>query len=145
MNHPRAAFTLLEVLVVLTILAILLALGVPSYARWRASLTVQEAAQQFARDIDRTRTEAKRYNDTRTIAIPPEGGTSYTRSGSSILLPPGTRIALAPDFTNAAIAFFPPYGTADILAHQFEVSSTTYPSITRTVRVTSLFGQVVIK
>lgn len=153
----RSGFTLLEGLVVLAVLGILLAIATPSYLRWRATAITNEAAVQFARDIERTRTEAKRFNTRMRIELASDN-TGYRRineaSGArtSISLPPGVRLepgdTLDPQGHPRStwyIIFFPPYGTTDASPASFRVWWSNDTSIERTVRVVGLTGKVIVR
>ncbi|ACO45250.1 type II secretion system protein [Deinococcus deserti] len=158
-NH---GFSLIEALIVVAMVGILAAVGLSSYARWRASSTVLEAAQQFAQAVTTTRTGAKRTNTCWQIRLsaPLSGATSYeisrfphhTCSGTptqeqTYALPQGTMIRL----TGAASAgtnnvnFTPPYATTDPAPNTYVAQWRAKPSIQRTVRVTSILGKVVVK
>ncbi|MDP9764285.1 pilus assembly FimT family protein [Deinococcus enclensis] len=157
-SHSKQGFTLIEVLVVIAILGILMAVGISNYARWRANSAVMEGAQQFARDVDRTRTSAKRENACWQIKLTSSSNsTSYqllrftntdcsgtanrtqTRS-----LPTGTRLSFLsgqPEYIN----FFPPYGTTDSAPNRYEIKWAANSLIKRAVHVSSILGKTVIK
>jgi prepilin-type N-terminal cleavage/methylation domain-containing protein len=143
----RSGFTLLEGLVVLAVLGILLAIATPSYLRWQANTVTNEAALQFARDIERTRTEAKRLNTPMRIELASDN--SYRRinvaSGAttSISLPPGVRLVGLGASMGAT--FSPPYGTTDAPLRSFAVSWRNDASIERTVRVVGVTGKVIVQ
>jgi prepilin-type N-terminal cleavage/methylation domain-containing protein len=152
----RSGFTLLEGLVVLAVLGVLLALATPSYLRWRAHTVTNEAALQFARDIERTRTEAKRLNTRMRIELASDNG--YRRinvaSGAttSISLPPGVRLEPGDTLDSQGhqrstwyIVFVPPYGTTDASPASFRVSWSNDTSIERTVRVVGVTGKVIVR
>jgi len=146
----RSGFTLLEGLVVLAVLGILLAIATPSYLRWRANTVTNEAALQFARDIERTRTEAKRRNTRMRIELTSNtAAQGYFRidlaSGArtSISLPPGVR--LEPLGASMGATFSPPYGTTDAPLRSFAVFWQNDASITRTIRVVGVTGKVIVQ
>lgn len=151
-------FTLIELLIVIAIIGIILAIGLANYGRWRAGVAVMDGAQQFAQAISSTRTGAKRANvcwqialpdakktDSETYLVTQYPGTTCTGTGTTRTynMPPGTTLTLT-SATNG-INFKPPYGTADSSPDTFEVKWASNPSIMRKVRVTSIFGKVVIK
>jgi len=157
-SHSKQGFTLIEVLVVITILGILMALGFGSYTRWRASSAVIEGAQQFARDVDRTRTSAKRENACWQIKLTTSSDSStyqllsFTNSDctgtasrtQNRTLPTGTRLSFLsgnPEYIN----FFPPYGTTDSANNKYEVKWAANSLIKRAVHVSSILGKTVIK
>lgn len=148
----RAGLSLLESLIVLAILGILLGIGTPNYLRWRASSVTFEAAQQFARDVDKQRSLAKRENDAKALNVPATGS-SYTLldgdlSGTvrrTVSLPPGTEIA--PLGSDTGFTFEPPFGAIAEAPpkYDFEIRWQKNPSIKRTVRVTTVLGKVIIQ
>lgn len=150
-------FTLIELLIVIAMVGILAAVGITSYARWRATSTVMDGAQQFAQAVNRTRTGAKQANACWRIALGPAnnqyqvtkftgpvctttGGTSQTYS-----MPTGATLAVDTGFTVSSMGFNPPFGTTDTIANQFVVAWSANSSITRTVRVTGIFGKVIVR
>lgn len=144
----RGGFTLLEVLVVIGVLGILLAVGVPSYLNWLASVQVQGAAVSLAQQIHRVRTEVKR-------AALPTAGTQpqlqvATTSGSGTFTAGGRTVTLdgATIQTTGTLTFQAPYGTLALtssLPQTFTLRSTRNTSKTRTVRVISVLGKVVVQ
>jgi len=146
----RSGFTLLEGLVVLAVLGVLMVLATPSYLRWRANTVTNEAALQFARDIERTRTEAKRRNTPMRIELASDtAAQGYLRidlvSGArtSISLPPGVRLERLGASRGAT--FSPPYGTTDAPLRSFAVNWQNDASIVRTVRIVGVTGKVIVQ
>lgn len=155
-------FSLIEALIVLAIVGILATVTIGSYARWRASSTVLDAAQQFAQAVATTRTGAKRANTCWQIRLsaPLSSATSYevrrfphhactgTPAQEQIYaLPPGTMIRLTGVTSTGTnnVNFIPPYATTDPAPNTYVVQWRANPSIQRTVRVTSILGKVVVK
>lgn len=142
-------FTLVEVLIVLGVLAILLAIGIPSYLSWIASLQAQNAAVVLAQEIQRARSEVKRTavgtsGAQPTLTLATTSGSSTFTSGTRTITLEGASIQ-----TTQALTFRSPYGTVDLasssLPVSFTVRSNRNTTKTRTVRVISVMGKVVIR
>ena len=140
-----AGFSLLEVLVVLAVLGILLALGIPGYQRWITRTELDRAAGLVATEIQTTRSAARR-GDVQTFQTT-ANGTSVTSRGVNITLPTAK--------TDAAVElrFQPPFGTIQAPSGSASpttpvnviVRSTRDPNLFRTVSVVSLMGKVIVK
>lgn len=159
--------TLLEVLVVIAILGILLAVGVGSFARWRATSAVGQGAQEFTQAVRTTRSGAKRanacwqislvaYSATNTQYQVKEYGGPACSTGATPLrtrvyaAPAGTQLvrvdsAGTVSSTATPINFVPPYGTSDSAPDNFQVRWIANPAIRRDVRVTGIFGKVIVR
>lgn len=153
----KSGFTLVEIIVAVAILGILAAIGVMNYTTWHNSTLVTEAARQITQDIERTRSEAKRYNLSRQLyaAI----GTSYElrdQSNSVIstrTLPRGIRIAqlraVAASTTtpsSISLVFSGSYGTQGTTVQYYDIDlqNQNGGGITRTVRVIAPLGKVIV-
>ena len=140
----NAGFTLLEMLVVMVIIGIITAVGVPSFRTWQIRTVVENAAQQFARDIDKQRIEAKRLNTPQVIEV--VNLSSYKVGTVTKTMPPGTTVVLNNTATMPnPLTFYPPYGTTDPNIPSYTIGSTAISSIFRTVSVISLLGKVIVK
>ncbi|WP_309571802.1 prepilin-type N-terminal cleavage/methylation domain-containing protein [Deinococcus sp.] len=151
-------FSLIELLIVLAILGILLALSLFNYAKWRANSAVREGAQEFTRAITQTRTGSKRLNvcqevklaassGATSLTVSTFGGTVCTGSsvaGPAFTMPPNVTISVSGGSANSVI-FKPPYGTTSAVDKTFTVQWVSDPSIVKTVRVTGLFGKVIVQ
>lgn len=65
-------FTLIEVLVVLVLISILLAWGIPNYRNLRATRQVSDFANEMVYSFTQARNEAIRYGS--TVSVVPNGG-----------------------------------------------------------------------
>ncbi|UBV42068.1 prepilin-type N-terminal cleavage/methylation domain-containing protein [Deinococcus taeanensis] len=150
-------FTLLEVLIVIAIIGILAALGVGNYARWRASSAVTEGTQVFTQAVSSVRTNAKRLNACQELSLTvrtaspsltvkayPGGACSGTPTTRTVPLPSGVQISLLLSSPNS-MQFKGPYGTTDSDPMNFEVLWAANPDIKRDVRLTGVFGKVIVK
>lgn len=135
----RQGFTMVELLVVIGILGILLAIGIPNYVRWTASMEVRSAAVNLAQQIVRIRTEAKRGS---TVTLSTTTGSSAVTVGSRTVTLSGATVQ-----TTGSLSFRAPYGTLEggVTPQEFTLRSTRNSSLTRTVRVVSLMGKVVVQ
>lgn len=59
---PRAGFTLLEMLIVLSVLGILIAAGITTFAQQSRTALVRQAAVQVQSDLERLRSGSIKYN-----------------------------------------------------------------------------------
>lgn len=154
--NRQAGFTLIEMLIVLTIVGIMITVGLTNYLRFARLTQVREAAQQFARDVDVARNEAKRTNDCWTISYSPGGATTYRLqqyatsncSGDVVAtrqatLPNGA--VLTPNDGSSVMQFVPPFGTTGDTAVTFTVGLVSDSTYNRTVRVSGVMGRVVIR
>ena len=145
----NAGFTLLEMLVVMAIIGIIVAVGLPSFRTWQLRTVIENAAQQFARDIDNQRIEAKRLNTSQVIRV--VNLSSYKVGTVTKTMPPGTTVVLNNTATMPnPLRFDPPYGTTvsnppSSILPRYTIGSTADSSIFRTVSVVSLLGKVIVK
>lgn len=152
----ETGFTLLELLIVLAIVGLLAALGLGGYLRWRASSAVTEGTQVFTQAVSAARTGAKRLNTCQevrltassaspslTIRAYPDSTCAGTPTTRVLSLPAGVTASL--DSGANSLAFRAPYGSTDASPAQFRVSWSADPSITRLVRVTGIFGKVIVQ
>lgn len=144
----------------IAIIGILAAIGIVNLSRWRATSAVMEGAQQFAQAVSRTRTDAKRANACRQIRLTgaTTGTTQYevrrfplavcsgtATSTQTYTMPPGTTLTLMSAASTNDVNFKPPYGTTDPSPNSYEVQWAANTGIKRVLRLTSVFGKVIIK
>ncbi|MDX1744527.1 MAG: GspH/FimT family pseudopilin [Halobacteriales archaeon] len=105
-NSPRASgFTLLEVMIAVTVLALLLTIMGPQIMQMSNRMEANAAAQQVLGDLERARTEAIKRNT--TVSLKKTGDSTYSIQfvGSRAL--DGAVFASAPDSV-AFAAYGPP-------------------------------------
>ncbi|HRF12932.1 MAG: putative major pilin subunit [Candidatus Accumulibacter phosphatis] len=68
----RRGFTLIEFLVVITLLSVLLSLGVPALSTYMANVRLRTAAEKVLADLQTARTEAIRLNSNSSPFFPSE-------------------------------------------------------------------------
>ncbi|PNY80227.1 pilus assembly FimT family protein [Deinococcus koreensis] len=165
----ESGVTLIELLMVIAVVGILLAIGVANYARWRATSAVMQGAQEFTQAVRTTRSGAKRANACWQISLMASSAsnTQYQvkeYSGSSCPtgttpaptrtrvydMPAGTQLirvdgAGALSTTASVINFVPPYATSDSVPDNFQSRWIANTSIKRDIRVTGLFGKVIVR
>lgn len=168
-HGAASGFTLLELLIVIAVLGILLALGIGSFLRWRANAAALQGAQEFAQVVLNTRTGAKRanacwqlslvaYSATNTQYQIKEYGTPTCPTGATpaplrtriYAMPAGTQLVRVTSTgtvstTVSTINFTPPHGTSDAAPDSFQSRWAADTSILRTIRVTGVFGRVIVK
>lgn len=152
------ALTVTELLVVLAILGVLLGVGGVNYVHWRASSAVLEGVQVFTRAVTDARSGAKRLNVCQELKLGMAGGATSVNVGTfagtacsgsatstaTVPLPPNVTVTLTGAAANS-LTFQPPYGTTGATAKVYEVTWASDPDIRRTVRVTGVFGRVIVK
>ena len=145
MTAARSGFTLLEVLVVIAVIGILLAIGMPSYQAWITRTELDRAASIVSTEINAARSAA-RNGAAQTVTLT-AGGTSVQSRGLTIPLPS------ARSKEDVILVFEPPYGTLQaqvgavnpVTPQVMTVQSTRDPARTRTLSVVSLMGKVIVQ
>ena len=103
-------------------------------------LTVQQGVQQFARDVDRARSQARRTNTCRVVSVLRSASyqiQSYTSPNCSgtptaelLSMPAGTQLTLKS--VQGSASFRPPYGTNfTAVPMDLTVASTSHVSVTK--------------
>lgn len=87
MRRAQAGFSLIELAIAITIMAILIMLGMPSFSEYMANARLGAAAQSFYTGLNIARSEAIRRNSTVEFAM------------TNTPLAPGIENTLAPDVT----------------------------------------------
>jgi type IV fimbrial biogenesis protein FimT len=77
MNARARGFTLLEAMIVVAVMAILLALGVPSYQVWIQNLQIRTAAESIVAGMALAKNEAIRRNLNVTLTMDTVPGTGW--------------------------------------------------------------------
>lgn len=146
----RRGLTLLEFLVVLSLLGLLLALATPNYLRWRAQAQLDEAARNLAWTFQQARAEAKRTNSPRCVKVftSPPGwatGTDCANLPSPVKSLAGISITTNHSSPPVIVTFYPPYGTTDAPLKTFVLRHERYSDLERSVRVIGVTAKVVVR
>ncbi|WP_127157629.1 prepilin peptidase-dependent protein [Pectobacterium polaris] len=72
-NRQRRGFTLLELLVVLTIVALMAGGGLHGWIQYQQAIRLEQSAQQLLDFLGRVQANAYWYNETRTAKLIPQG------------------------------------------------------------------------
>jgi prepilin-type N-terminal cleavage/methylation domain-containing protein len=108
-HASNRGFTVVEILVSLTIIGILVKIAFPNVLAWLPALRLSSAARQIATDLQLARVQAIAKNSSQTVTFNVSGG-SYSFGSESRSLPllfPGITISSATNPT------FTPRGTAN--------------------------------
>lgn len=107
-NSRNRGFSLIEVVIVLSMMATLTAMALPNMLDVRDQTALTNAAHVFARDLNRARVEAVRINA--TVAVVRQGTQSYEIDGKTLYtLPDG--VSFAPGFESVEFVSFGPVAT----------------------------------
>ncbi|MEI7239577.1 MULTISPECIES: prepilin peptidase-dependent protein [Pectobacterium] len=72
-NRQRRGFTLLELLVVLTIVALMAGGGLHGWIQYQQAIRLEQSAQQLLDFLSRVQANAYWHNETRTVKLIPQG------------------------------------------------------------------------
>lgn len=136
----RKGFALVELLIVLSIIAMMFFIVASNYDVWKNNVKVKEAAYQLASDLDRQRTHSKRFNNEHKFVLANDGK-SYTLNGKQKIVTEGITI-VGP---NEPLTFYPPYGIVDKPLQIFEVRLDANAAIETGVRVVGIVGKVIVE
>lgn len=112
---PSSGFSLLELIVVMSLGVVLATISVPAYQGWRPSLNLRMAARQVVMDLKVARMRAVAQNVDHRILFPVGGGgyqfqrrglAQYEDDGPAVTLPVGVTIAGC-SARDSAISFRP--------------------------------------
>ena len=142
----RRGFSLLELLIVCTIIAILVAVGFVSLRRATQQARLTEASTQIVADLQRIRSAAQRYNQNASFSTTAKTTTSYTISlngkNRTYTLPAGTQIVSS---DNLSVSYSAPFGEVGATEIEMTVSLQSQPTETRKVKVLGVTGKVYLQ
>lgn len=141
----RSAFTLLELLIVLAILAILLPLALNWVGRYTAVQQVRQAQQEFVQILNRARSQARRTSTDWSVEIQADKKTIKLKQGvtdvDTLVLPSGAQISGSTP-TTSSIVFTAPFGRKDAVDVGFSLQP-TWAIVTAKVNIIGVIGKVV--
>lgn len=137
--RPRVSqgFTLLELLIVLSILAIFLGLAVTGYSRYRAGLELQQAQQIFVQELNRSRSEARRLSQTQSITWTDK---TLLIGAREIPLSDSGNVTVRNLNNQTALNYTAPYGR--VLASEYKFELRGRGDLTKMVYVYGVTGKV---
>lgn len=103
--RSNKGMTMIELLIVLTVIGVMVAMGIPRFGTMRLKWQVDAGAQQLVGDLSRARVEAVKRNDTVWLAKTSTTGYEIRFVGSQSL-PSGVTFSSGPDTVKFA-AFGP--------------------------------------
>jgi|GEM_PF-3151770 len=147
--HSRAAFTLLELIIVLAILAIVLPIALNWVGRATAVQQVRQAQQEFVQMINKARSQARRTSTDWSVEIQADKQTLKLKQGATdvetLVLPSGAKITGSNPVTNTVL-FTAPFGRRDDNSGIFDTQFQLQPAwaiVTARVNVVGVTGKVV--
>jgi type IV pilus assembly protein PilA len=161
MKNRNAGFTLIEILIIVAIIAIVAALGIPIYMRSTYTQELIRGQQTLIQQLDAARIGSKRTSQTYWVEwqngiLGKNGGTvNLTRVFNGTTYNPATdTLTSSPLSPNVSISasnsggfftkmtFSPPYGRTDADSETFTLTHANLPG-SYTVRVIGVLGKVV--
>lgn len=155
----RSGFTLLELVAVLLLIGVMLGMGMVQYAQFQAHSLARQGAALVASELERARSEAKRFNQSRSVRFSP--GTSATSfqvldAGGGVLrtvaLPAGlvmqtVRVNELPASVPVSVTFLPPYGLVSNFVGRvvIPIRLQREQQSRHTVELVSLLGKVILR
>lgn len=141
-------FTLLELLIVISIIGIIAAVLFTNLMRSIRSAEVRDAANQVVADLRRARSQAQRGSDTFTLILPgASGGKTYTVSGVSKTIPNTMTISCRSNCgsaTTVAVNYSAPYGEMNDPGKIFAIRS-SYSGVSGfDIKIFGVTGKIVL-
>jgi prepilin-type N-terminal cleavage/methylation domain-containing protein len=130
-------FTLLELLIVLSVLAILLGIAVTGYSRYKWGLELRQAQQILVQELNRARSEARRSSQTQSVTWTDKMILVGTRE---IPLSDSGTITLQNLNSQTALNYTAPYGR--VTASEFKFELRGRGDLTKMVYVYGVTGKV---
>jgi prepilin-type N-terminal cleavage/methylation domain-containing protein len=120
MQHTkhRQGFTLLEFLIVLSVLALFLGIAANSYARYRATLELRQAQQVFVQELNRARSDARRLSQSQSVTWTERVITVGERT---VMLSDSASITLVKLRGANTLTYSAPYGRSSAGEYEFEL------------------------
>jgi prepilin-type N-terminal cleavage/methylation domain-containing protein len=152
-HKARAGFTLIEILIVIAIIGVLLAVGIPNIIRENRVTAVRQVATQLQADLEELRSKSIRFNRNATFTF---GTNSYTRQVPSSeaggftsavrTIPAGLSVTYVTTSTPSADTFVyeAPIAQVSPAVRGFQVTFNSDPSVQLFVKVIGVTGKAVI-
>jgi prepilin-type N-terminal cleavage/methylation domain-containing protein len=150
-HKARAGFTLIEMLIVIAVIGVLLAVGIPNIIRENRITAVRQVATQLQADLEELRSKAIRFNRNATFTF---GTNSYIRQVPSSetggytsairTVQPGLSVAYVGDTGGGTFVYEAPIAQIVPAIRGFRVSFNSDPSVQLFVKVIGVTGKAVI-
>lgn len=99
----QSGFNLIEVMVTLTVLAVLITLGAPSFSDWLQTQRIRSAAEAIVNGMQIARGEAIKQNQPVVLGLEPGLGTGWTVCAATVPVTPCDSTTPAPPAANSYI------------------------------------------